>query len=431
MRGNHTKINSEERHELHSLHQEACRKLMKHIVNFFGSALIIMAICLWTAVYYPALPRSIVSSLICVVLCFSITPYLLPRPGPLALTRTYYQAIPVVLSIYCCCLVCIALLRIEYSQPALLMGIVFSVFWFVSISYLSSKKVKAQLFYLTNVDKEDFDQFIDKLTLIPLKSSHQLKEVQHGLVVNFHRPITLREETILADASLNNISIYHADLLKELLERKVSTRHLSQDTIEAFNPNNYYLQSRLVLEKIMITLSLPILLPLSLVLAILIKFESPKQTVIFKQTRIGLRSKPFTIYKFRTMNNKIDGKAAFATHEHSRINWLGQQLRKTRLDEIPQLFNVLKGEMSVIGPRPEQPHFVEQYQEEIPFYHYRHIVRPGITGWAQVEQGYTNSVQSTKDKLAYDLYYIKHLSFDLDIDIVLKTIKTLVMRKGV
>lgn len=404
---------------------------MKHIVNFLGSSLIIIGTCFWAAVYYPAFPRSIIVSLICVALCCSITPYFLSRPSPFVLARNYYQAIPVVLSIYCCGLVSIALLRIEYSQPALLMGLVSSVFWFVSTSYLSSKKVKAQLFYLTNVDKEDFDKFIDKLTLLPLKSSRQLKEIQQGLVVNFRRPFTSEEEKILADASLNNIQIYHVDLLKELLERKVSTCHLSQDMIKAFNPNNYYLQGRLVLEKTLIILGMPILVLLSLIIATLIKTTAPKQAVIFKQTRIGLRSKPYTIYKFRTMNGKIDGKAAFATNEHSRISWLGQQLRKTRLDEIPQLFNVLKGEMSMIGPRPEQPCFVEQYQKEIPFYHYRHIVRPGITGWAQVEQGYTDSVQSTKDKLAYDLYYIKHLSFELDINIVLKTIKILVMRKGI
>ena len=154
-------------------------------------------------------------------------------------------------------------------------------------------------------------------------------------------------------------------------------------------------------------------------------------SIFFGQERVGLDGVPFTLFKFRTM--VPDAEAAtgpkWATSDDPRITKVGRILRKTRIDELPQLLNVLKGEMSLIGPRPERPVFVEQFEREIPYYRERVGVRPGITGWAQVRQGYAASAEETKEKLAYDLFYLKNQSFMLDLMIAVMTAKK-VLRGG-
>ncbi|WP_305838902.1 sugar transferase [Photobacterium leiognathi] len=164
--------------------------------------------------------------------------------------------------------------------------------------------------------------------------------------------------------------------------------------------------------------------------AILIKLENPGPAM-FIQERVGQGGKVFRIYKFRSMTVKEAGaEDKFATQEQARVTKVGKIIRKVRIDELPQFFNVLKGDMSLIGPRPEQDSFVKQFEQEIPFYGYRHMVKPGITGWAQVVQGYADDTESTTEKLAFDLYYIKNLSFWLDVNIVFKTIRTMLTGFG-
>ncbi|MFC4690160.1 sugar transferase [Dokdonia genika] len=153
--------------------------------------------------------------------------------------------------------------------------------------------------------------------------------------------------------------------------------------------------------------------------------------LFYTQTRVGLNSKPFKIIKLRTMivNAEKDG-AAWAQKGDKRITKFGRFLRMSRIDEIPQFFNVLKGEMSVIGPRPERPVFVKELSKEIPFYETRHIVKPGLTGWAQVMGSYTSSGEGALEKLQYDLYYIKHRNLFIDLSIILKTISTVINFRG-
>ncbi|MEZ9464523.1 sugar transferase [Vibrio splendidus] len=175
---------------------------------------------------------------------------------------------------------------------------------------------------------------------------------------------------------------------------------------------------------------MPITLILCSIISALLYIQDPGK-VIYTQTRVGKNGTIFTLYKFRTMHNSASIKSAqFATQEKHRIHFIGVWLRKFRLDEIPQFYNVLKGDMSLIGPRPEQPEFVKSYKQQIPCYNYRHTVKPGITGWAQINQGYTDNSESTQTKLGYDLYYIKHYSFELDLTIVIKTIRTLLTTDG-
>ena len=170
--------------------------------------------------------------------------------------------------------------------------------------------------------------------------------------------------------------------------------------------------------------------PIMLLAALAVRFESPGP-VIYSQRRVGLFGKTFTVFKFRSMRNDAEKNGAvWAMKSDPRVTKVGKFIRKTRIDELPQLWNVLKGEMSLIGPRPERPEFVEELEKEIPFYSLRHAVKPGVTGWAQVCYPYGSSVDDSRRKLEYDLYYAKNMSLLLDIKIVLKTIGVILFPKG-
>lgn len=160
-----------------------------------------------------------------------------------------------------------------------------------------------------------------------------------------------------------------------------------------------------------------------------LNFFSVGLPIFFTQLRVGKDGKVFKIYKLRTMAG-VNDKSKFASDEAHRITKFGMFLRKTRIDELPQIFNILKGEMSFIGPRPEQPVFVERYSDIITNYNSRHAVRPGITGLAQVENGYTDSDRGTKNKVRFDLLYIKKLNFFTDLNIIYKTLFEVVRMTG-
>lgn len=173
-------------------------------------------------------------------------------------------------------------------------------------------------------------------------------------------------------------------------------------------------------------------LPLMLVVAILIRADSPGP-VIFRQERVGREGRPFVLYKFRSMRQDAEAKSGpqWAAEADPRITRIGHFIRKSRIDEIPQVFNVLKGDMSFIGPRPERPFFVDDLASQIPYFNERHRVAPGITGWAQINYPYGASVADAREKLAYDLYYIKNYSIMLDLLVLLETIQVVFWPKGV
>jgi sugar transferase (PEP-CTERM system associated) len=179
------------------------------------------------------------------------------------------------------------------------------------------------------------------------------------------------------------------------------------------------------------TLGILLSAPLSLLAVVVIRLTSPGP-VLYRQRRVGQHGRVFVLYKFRSMrlDAEKDTGAVWATRNDSRITPWGRFLRTTRLDELPQLWNVVRGDMSLVGPRPERPEFVTDLSREIPFYGQRHMVKPGITGWAQVSYNYADSVESSLEKLQYDLFYIKNLSLSLDLFILFKTVKTVLMRKG-
>lgn len=172
-------------------------------------------------------------------------------------------------------------------------------------------------------------------------------------------------------------------------------------------------------------------LPLMLCVALLIKFESAGP-VFYRQERVGLNGRVFTLFKFRSMSvdAEKEGKPLWASQRDPRITRVGAFMRATRIDELPQLLNVLRGEMSFVGPRPERPHFVEQLEQIIPFYRERSWVKPGITGWAQVNYPYGASVEDAREKLAYDLYYVKNRSLFLDLLILTSTVRVILFQEG-
>jgi len=177
-------------------------------------------------------------------------------------------------------------------------------------------------------------------------------------------------------------------------------------------------------------IALVICLPFIPFIILAVRLSSPG-SIFFSQTRVGRRGRPFTAYKFRTMRQDAETQGAvWAAKDDPRVTPVGRFMRSTRLDEIPQLWNVLRGEMAFVGPRPERPEFVQWLSQEIPFYDLRHMIRPGITGWAQVRYRYGASLEETKHKLEYDLYYIKHQSIGLDLLIMFETIKTIILRRG-
>jgi lipopolysaccharide/colanic/teichoic acid biosynthesis glycosyltransferase len=168
------------------------------------------------------------------------------------------------------------------------------------------------------------------------------------------------------------------------------------------------------------------------VIAIAIRLTS-SGTVFYHQNRVGRQGRIFVVYKFRSMHQDAEaatGPVWAAKEGDSRVTPLGAVLRRTRLDELPQLWNVLRGDMSFVGPRPERPEFVSGLTQQIPFYGQRHVVRPGLTGWAQVRYTYGASIEDALQKLQYDLFYIKNLSIALDLFIIFSTIKTVLLRKG-
>ncbi len=172
-------------------------------------------------------------------------------------------------------------------------------------------------------------------------------------------------------------------------------------------------------------------LPLMAATALVIRLTSPGP-VLYRQKRVGLKNIPFTLYKFRSMRVDAEAKTGpvWATKDDPRVTRVGRVIRKLRIDELPQLFNVLKGEMALVGPRPERPEFVKALSERIPFYKQRHFVRPGITGWAQINHKYGDTVEDAITKLEYDLYYIKNMSLGLDAFIIFHTIKAMLLSRG-
>lgn len=238
-----------------------------------------------------------------------------------------------------------------------------------------------------------------------------------------HLPENLTNDII--DARLDGVRVYDAQEFYEIVNRRIplvklsSNEYLADDIFSIGLKHHSGLSSKRVIDILIALAIMPLALPL-ISLGCILTFLTSSGKVFFVQERVGMSSKKFKIYKIRTMKSKHNG--GYTTSNDDRITSIGKFLRLSKIDELPQLYNILRGDMSLIGPRPERPEFVEMYNEENAYFDLRHVIKPGVTGWAQV-----NLPKATPDdnlkKLEYDLYYIKNYSPGLDIEIIFRTIK--------
>jgi sugar transferase (PEP-CTERM system associated) len=238
----------------------------------------------------------------------------------------------------------------------------------------------------------------------------------------------------LLDMKLQGVRFEHLATVYEKYTGKIAVDNLRPSWLifsEGFRKSRVQDLLKRALDALLAVIGLLITLPLMGLTVIAVKLTSPGPA-LYHQERVGRHGRVFVLHKFRSMQADAERKsgAVWAQPGDSRVTTVGRVLRRTRLDEVPQLWNVLCGHMSLVGPRPERPEFVTSLTQEIPYYGQRHIVRPGITGWAQVRYTYGASVEDALMKLQYDLYYIKNRSLAFDLFIMAKTVKTVLMRKG-
>jgi sugar transferase (PEP-CTERM system associated) len=238
----------------------------------------------------------------------------------------------------------------------------------------------------------------------------------------------------LLDLRLSGIYIEEVAVTYETVFHRVSIRDLRPSHLifsGELGPSGQSTAFRTAYSFVLALAGLIIASPVMLIVALLVKISS-RGPILFRQERVGYNGQPFTILKFRSMSQDAEAKsgAVWASKDDPRATPVGRWLRKLRLDELPQLINVIQGEMALVGPRPERPEFVAVLQEKMPYYRQRHCVKPGITGWAQINHKYGDTVQDTLIKLEFDLYYIKHVSWSLDAYIIFHTLKTVLFGRG-
>jgi lipopolysaccharide/colanic/teichoic acid biosynthesis glycosyltransferase len=237
-------------------------------------------------------------------------------------------------------------------------------------------------------------------------------------------------ERFLADCALNGVNVMHVRQVEESLTGKVAIEHLSENTLGTLLPNSIYSRLKRLADLVISALLLPFIALIVASAAVAIRRDSAGP-ILFRQQRMGYRGRSFSMYKLRTMRPAASDQVCAVTGvDDHRVTRVGSFLRRYRIDELPQVLNIIRGEMSWIGPRPEVVPLSSWYETELPFYRYRHIVRPGITGWAQVKQGHVVEVHEVRSKLHYDFYYIKHFSLWLDLLILAGTVRTVLTGFG-
>ena len=291
--------------------------------------------------------------------------------------------------------------------------------------------------FIQAIDDNNIDQYDTSIPILgeedQLKDiilSNQVSEVVLALDKLQHN----RMMEVITHANGSPVSIKIVPDMYEVISGLARTEQIYGVPLIQVNPNlktfyNIYLKR--VIDLIISIPCLMIFLPFWGIISIMIKLDS-SGPVLYKQDRIGENNTTFTIRKFRSMHYDAekDSGPVWATDEDPRITRIGAWLRRFRLDEIPQLINVIKGEMSIVGPRPERPFFIDKLMQEFPFYYRRHKVRPGITGWSQIKQPYDMDIDDVRKKLKYDFYYIENLSFSLDIKILASTFWVMLSGKG-
>ena len=380
----------------------------------------------------PLFDVSLTGSVVAITLGFYFIRSLINFPG---ISASYY-VLPIFTSTFAATFATFFLFRLDYSRPLLVASYVISVIWFYLVYSMLQRRQRLR-FAVVPFGRVDTLLSLSEIGWTMLDTPRVPRGCS-GIAADFLYDLAPEWEQFLAESALNGLPVYHYKQLRQSLTGQVEIEHLSENSLGSLIPNNSFLTVKLIIDAVVAFAALIVLLPVLIVVALLIKLDS-RGPVVFKQYRVGYRGGHFRVWKFRTMYQRagtpgesVDSArtAAITLDSDRRITRVGRILRRTRLDELPQLVNVVRGEMSLIGPRPEADVLSRWYQAEIPFYRYRHIVRPGISGWAQVNQGHVAELEDVLKKLNYDFYYISNFSFWLDILIIAKTLRTMMTGHG-
>ena len=368
------------------------------------------------------------ANLLGVLLSFWLRLTLEPYPG----IRSSYVIFPTAAAAHGVVLALFFFARLPYDRFGFLLGFLINVLWFYGLYFLIQRRMRLRIGVIPHGDIQRLEG-IDSVNWVAMPRPDLDLLVRCDAIVADFSDLPPEWEAFLADAALAGKIVYQVKPLHESLTGRVEIDHLSENSFGSLVPARGYFHLKTLLDWLLAVAVLPLLVPLMLTAAIAIRAEGDGP-ILFRQIRVGYRGRGFAAFKFRTMrveSHHPDARVAAMTGEKDpRITRVGAFLRRTRIDELPQIFNILRGEMSWIGPRPEAEVLSHWYAAELPFYRYRHVVKPGISGWAQVNQGHVADVEQVNRKLQYDFYYIKYFSPWLDLLIVFKTAKTIISGFG-
>ena len=413
------------------------RRTLWHRTRFqFGIGLL-AAVLLPYAVRYPFDVRAgdlaaLNNSLAATTLALTAGYYAFRRVSHYPGVRASYHILPTFAATYAAALAVFFFFRFNYSRLHFLASFLICTAWYYVVYFKLQRQRRLTIAVVPYGEVRHLFA-IDDVEWIALDDPAGRELVCDAIVADLRFDIPDAWERFLADRALAGTLVMHVKQMEESLTGRVAIEHLSENNLGSLIPGIVYAKVKRVWDCALCLLMLPLLLPLLLLVALLIRLDS-SGPVLFRQERMGYRGETFRMYKFRSMHEAgevADARAAAMTlDDDARVTRVGRVLRKYRIDELPQIINILKGEMSWIGPRPEAVPLSHWYEAELPFYRYRHIVRPGITGWAQVRQGHVADVGDVLWKLQYDFYYIKNFSFWLDVLIVARTIRTILSGFG-
>jgi lipopolysaccharide/colanic/teichoic acid biosynthesis glycosyltransferase len=324
------------------------------------------------------------------------------------------------------------LTRFPYDRLGLAAGFLLHVVWLYLLNVYAERRVRRRIAVVPYGEATRMEQ-VDTVDWLRLKRP-RIEDTRgcNAIVADFAADMPDAWEAFLADAALAGRIVYQVKQLSESLTGRVELERLSENSFGSLLPARGYFYLKGLVDFLFAVLLLPLVLPFMALIALAIRLDT-KGPALFRQKRVGHAGSRITVYKFRTMHVvdvEDERSAAMTRDDDDRITRIGKVLRTLRIDELPQIFNILMWQMSWIGPRPEAEVLSVWYTSEIPFYRYRHVVKPGISGWAQVNQGHVAQVDEVHRKLQYDFYYIKYFSPWLDILILFRTIKTMLTGWG-
>jgi lipopolysaccharide/colanic/teichoic acid biosynthesis glycosyltransferase len=402
----------------------------------FGGALVIGALLPWLArdsilpgeLFEAASLNGLIANSLAIVIAFWLRLSIGTYPG----IRRSAIILPSALAGHGSILAWFVLTRFPYDRIGLAAGFVLHIVWLYGCYMYAERNVRRRIAIIPFGSAGEL-QDIDGVDWLVMKRPH-LGDTRgcQALVADFGADLPDEWEAFLADAALAGRMVYQVKQLAESLTGRVQIEQLSENSFGSLLPARGYFYLKGLADFIFAVAILPLAVPLMLLVAAWVRLDSPGPA-LFRQKRVGHAGRRITVYKFRTMHQvraEDERRAAMTKDDDQRITRAGKVLRKLRIDELPQIINILKWQMSWIGPRPEAEVLSVWYTSEIPFYRYRHVVKPGISGWAQVNQGHVAEVDEVHRKLQYDFYYIKYFSPWFDLLILFRTIKTMLTGYG-